>query len=487
MKWFAIILVSVLSPFTHAQYTFRYEHSDLKSPPNSFVETQDGYIIVSLRAIPNKKENPYFIKINKKGEFQWENQMDDPHYNQIYNIQFDGKYLYGLGNASINNQRLTFSYKFDSQGNLIYKKQIGTVNYTSKDNRPSKVLIRKNGNILYTNSEYNLLTQTVECIIYTTNAEGDILHRLALAQDSLFCTPYDMIETSDKGLVVTMQAWNNITREEKSYLIKFDKNNNELWRTQVITTDTIQKEIQLCEVNNEIFCASSTAYNSPGIGRLSLLKYSSNGNKLLETNYGNYIHPTNPQEFVTVSMFINHDSTNIIVSGSFADSTDIAFGPILLFADLEGQITQTVTVPFLGVKGNGWGLLARTTADNGIALLVRNFHVLPKIGAKAELVKLDCNGNWEWSDACKVVNTNLEVVVFPNPSNGVYGFYLQNTDKNTAIHFSLFDITGRLIQRKIEKGSFFETDISNFADGIYAYQIFINNKEYAAGKLLKVK
>src|SRR5690606_33193866 len=147
-----------------------------------------------------------------------------------------------------------------------------------------------------------------------------------------------------------------------------------------------------------IFCASSTAYNSPGIGRLSLLKYSSNGNKLLETNYGNYIHPTNPQEFVTVSMFINHDSTNIIVSGSFADSTDITFVPILLFADLEGQITKTVTVPFLGAKGNGWGLLARTTKDNGIALLIHNNHLYPQVGVKAELVKLDCNGNWEWSD-----------------------------------------------------------------------------------------
>ncbi len=487
MKWVILVFLAVLSHFNYAQYTFRYEHGELKSPPNSFVETQDGYIIVCLRAVPNKKENPYLIKINKKGEFQWENQMDDAHYNQIYNIQFDGKYLYGLGNASIDNQRLSFSYKFDNQGNLIYKKQIGTVNYTSRDNRPRKVLVRKNGTILYTNSEYNLLTQAVECIIYTTNTEGDILHRLAIAQDSFFCTPNDVIETSDNGLVIAMKTWNNITSEEKSYLLKFNENNDELWRTQIVTSDTIQKEIQLCEVNNELFCASSTAHISPGIGRLSLVKYDSNGNKLLETNYGNYIHPTNPQEFVTVSMFVNHDSSSIIVSGSFLDSNVVTFSPILLFADLNGQINKTISVPFLGVKGNGWGLIARTTADNGIALLVRNFNVLPQIAAKAELVKLDCNGNWEWSDDCKVVNTDLEVVVFPNPSNGVYGFYLQNIDKNTNVHFSLFDITGKLIQKKVTYGSFFETDISNLADGVYAYQIFVNNKEYAAGKLLKVK
>lgn len=486
MKWFAIILVSVLSPFTHAQYTFRYEHSDLKSPPNSFVETQDGYIIVSLRAIPNKKENPYFIKINKKGEFQWENQMDDANYNQIYNIQFDGKYLYGLGNASINDQRLTFSYKFDSHGNLIYKKQIGTVNYTSKDNRPSKVLLRKNGNILYTNSEYNLLTQSVECIIYTTNAEGDILHRLAITQDSLFCTPYDIIETSDKGLVVTMQAWNNITREEKSYLIKFDKNNNELWRTLVLTTDSFQRDLFICELNNEVFCSAITMATSPGLGRLALLKYSVTGNKLFETNFADNTLEY-PEIFGGVSISLNHDSTNLLIHGTYQGSYDSTLSPLLLFADLEGQITKTVNVPFLGVKGNGWGLLARTTSDNGIALLIRNFNVLPQIAAKAELVKLDCNGNWEWSDDCKVVNTDLEVVVFPNPSNGVYGFYLQNIDKNTNVHFSLFDIAGKLIQKKVTYGSFFETDISNLADGVYAYQIFVNNKEFATGKLLKIK
>jgi hypothetical protein len=480
----------MLSKFTFAQRTFRYEYDSIRTMPTSFVEVEDGFVIAGAKH-PNLGDseihlyNSHLLKINKKGEFQWAVELNDSLYNNIFAIGYDGQNLFAIELGYVEqNRSKTFFLKFDKNGILLFKKEIGTISYTSRDNLPSHLIIKKDGTILINNSEYNFTTGQTECVVYKMNKAGEILSRVAFSQDSNSCIPYDLVESADNGFVCLMNTLDFNTYLEKNYLIKFDVLGNEVWRKLIQTTDLIQTKFSICELNNEIYCAMATSYVNGGPARLSLVKYNEYGSSLFEINYANY-DPPEPESFSIPKIELNRDSTGLLIFGSFAGAQTV-FNPRLLFVDLSGEVKSHVDIPYQHEMGNGWSIDMSVTKDNGIALLNRNFSYLPQASNFTELVKLDCEGNFEWKDACSYVPTDLDVLIFPNSSAGKFNFQLQNLPDNTEIGVTIYDELGRLLYASSSNSTLFTIDLSFLSQAIYHYKISTNNKKYATGKLVKI-
>ncbi|MBI1835848.1 MAG: T9SS type A sorting domain-containing protein [Flavobacteriia bacterium] len=490
MKLVLIFFTCILSGLTSAQYTFRFEYDSIRTMPTSFVEVEDGFVITGAKH-PNQGDydmdlnNSHLVKINEKGEFQWAKEINQPYYDNIFSIKYDGQNIFGAGvEYTENNERLCNFLKFDKYGNLLFKKQIGTISYTSRDNLPTDIIIKKNGTILINNSEYNFATGNTEYVIYNIDKDGEILNRVAFAQDTLSCIPYDLIETTDNGFVAVMSALDLNIYEEKIYLLKFDAAGNEIWRKLIQTVDPVQTDFSLCELNNTIYCAMATTYVNGGPARLSLVKYDKFGNALLETNYANY-SPPEPESFDYPRISLNQDSTGLLIFGSFAGAQTV-FNPTLLFLDLNGNVYNSVTIPYQHSIGNGWSVDLRLTNDGGIALLNKNYSITPQVANYTELVKLDCQGNFEWRDECSFVSTDSDVLIFPNPSYGEYNFQLQNITENSKIELEIYDNVGKLVYQHIYQSRFFTIDLSDFSNGVYQYKIIVDQVEYNSGKLIKI-
>lgn len=490
MKWGLILLTSLFCKLSLAQFTFRYEYDSTKTFPSSFVEVEDGYVIAGNKA-PNQSDNEpqlkdsYLVKINEKGVFQWSVELKDSLYNGITSIGYDGQNIFATEVSFVSpNKSKAYFLKFDKNGNLLLKKAIGTMPYTSRDNLPTNLVIKKNGTILVNNSEYNFTTGNTECVVYNLNKDGEIINRVGFSEVTRSCIPYDMVEVEENGFCIVMSALDLTLLQEEIFLLKFDEAGNESWRKLIQTEDPVQTDFSLCELNSSIYCAMSTTYTNGGLARLSLVKYDKNGNALLEANYANY-SPPDLESFSTPKISLNQDSTGLLIFGSFA-SAQTTFSPTLLFTDLNGGVHKKVKVPYLHTIGNGWSVEMITTNDNGIALLNRNFSYLPQASEYTELVKLDCQGNFEWKDECSFINSESDVLIFPNPSYGEYTFQLQSLTENPKVQIEIYNNIGQLIFAKVPQSIFFTLDLSGVSNGVYHYKIFTDKSLFSTGKLIRL-
>lgn len=490
MKWGLIIITCILSGLTSAQYTFRYEYDSIRTMPTSFVEVENGFVIAGAKH-PNSGDynihlnDSHLIRIDKKGEYQWHVELNDSLYNNIFAIDYDGQNLFAVEIGFVDqNRSKTYFLKFDKSGNLLLKKEIGTISYTSRDNQPTSLIVKKDGTILMNNSEYNFTTGNTECVIYQLNNDGEQLNRIAFSQDTLSSIPYDLIETTDNGFAVVMSSLDLSTYEEKIYLLKFDSSGNEIWRKLIETVDPVQTDFSICDLNSSIYCALSTTYVNGGPPRLTLLNYDVNGNALFETNFSNY-SPPEPESFSSPRISLNKDSSGLLIFGSFAGSQTV-YSPTLLFSDLSGNVYKSISIPYMHTIGNGWSSDLRLTNDGGIALLNKNYSIVPQVANYTELAKLDCQGNFEWKDECSFVETESEVFIFPNPSYGEYNFQLQNISENPIIELEIYDNVGKLVFKTTYQSRFFTFDLINISNGVYQYKIIIDQVEYNSGKLIKI-
>lgn len=466
------------------------EYDSIRTMPTAFVEVEDGYIITGAKhpdqgAVDIHLYDSHLIKINKLGEFQWAKEFYDSLYNNIFSIKYDGQNIFALGVGFVEpNRNKTYFLKFDKLGNLMLKVEIGTISNTSRDNKATDLILKKDGTILINNSEYKFTSGNTECVVYQINKVGEILSRVAISQDTLSCIPYDLIESTDNGFVAVMSALDLDLLEEEIYLLKFDNVGNEVWRKLIQTIDPVQTDFSVCELNNSIYCAMETTYVNGGPGRLSLVKYDEDGNTLFETNYANY-SPPEPESFGYPRIILNQDSTGFLIFGSFAGSQTV-FNPTLFFADLYGNISNSISIPYQHTIGNGWSVDLSLTNDGGIALLNKNYSITPQVANYTELVKLDCRGGFEWKDECSFVDTDSDVLIFPNPSYGEYNFQLQGLPENTNLELEIYDNVGKLVFVHTYQSRFFTVDLSTISNGIYQYKILIDQIEYSSGKLMKI-
>ena len=79
-------------------------------------------------------------------------------------------------------------------------------------------------------------------------------------------------------------------------------------------------------------------------------------------------------------------------------------------------------------------------------------------------------------------SSNLNVNIYPNPSDGIYNIYISNIIEDSYIE--IFDVLGNkmLTKRNLYENS--KIDLSNFSNGLFYYTVHSGN-EKLNGKLIK--
>ena len=76
---------------------------------------------------------------------------------------------------------------------------------------------------------------------------------------------------------------------------------------------------------------------------------------------------------------------------------------------------------------------------------------------------------------------DIEVSVYPNPTNGIVYIELSISDN---IDLKIFDATGRELLVDTFSDSYLQLDLSTYADGLYYIELLSNNERIAFKKLI---
>ncbi len=102
-----------------------------------------------------------------------------------------------------------------------------------------------------------------------------------------------------------------------------------------------------------------------------------------------------------------------------------------------------------------------------------------------KLEQVDFNGNTKLSNinSLKRTNNNIDILIYPNPSNGLV--YINTNNMNINYNIEISDVYGRILKDEnikiLDNNSF---DISEFPKGMYLIRIYYNNN-YKIFKLQK--
>lgn len=69
----------------------------------------------------------------------------------------------------------------------------------------------------------------------------------------------------------------------------------------------------------------------------------------------------------------------------------------------------------------------------------------------------------------------LELVIFPNPSNGIYNVKINNSLDSNDLHYEIYNLVGELIKTDRVNSDLIEINISEFSKGIYLFRLVNSN------------
>jgi hypothetical protein len=114
---------------------------------------------------------------------------------------------------------------------------------------------------------------------------------------------------------------------------------------------------------------------------------------------------------------------------------------------------------YLGGKRTYWGLPNNPDYDLG-----------PLIGSGCDTLHLNID---------HLSNDKNELIIFPNPSNGIVNFYLQDFSDGKII---IYDALGKIIKIKnFENG---KTMVSGLTSGLYSAQLILNGNRITIKKFI---
>jgi|GEM_PF-3116230 len=94
---------------------------------------------------------------------------------------------------------------------------------------------------------------------------------------------------------------------------------------------------------------------------------------------------------------------------------------------------------------------------------------------------------WVFLDGCGVgfeeLQNNIDLVVYPNPTNSTLNFELQSSKKISKLNLEIYDINGRKIISKALLKNHLTLDVSGLNKGVYFYRI-IGDNDTLSGKVI---
>lgn len=229
------------------------------------------------------------------------------------NIYAAGNYFYNLGKSGI------YLLKYDVNGNKLWERKYGDSLYLVRD-----MGIDKNGNILIA------ATYNYHCLTLKYDSTGNLIWSRGFYTEIQSDVASLKIDKNNNVYVGGTAIMDNINYYTKFFLVKYDTAGNLIWNRDYIG-DGHDNHLGAMAIdkNDNIFLTGSCTYLYQ-YGKMTTLKYSSDGNLIWEKRYSSGIG--------TISKAIYIDTLNyIIVSGSSTIGNSIIISTVK-YENISGSI-----------------------------------------------------------------------------------------------------------------------------------------------------
>ncbi|MBW6482942.1 MAG: T9SS type A sorting domain-containing protein [Vicingaceae bacterium] len=422
--------------------------------------------------------NMYLMKTDTLGNIIWWKTYGGSQYEACTNMDTcsDGGFILGGWTTSFGGaDQDPYIVKTDSNGNFQWHK---TINSNSFEDWPAVVLSTKDGGILAVTTEVQKedvnFNTWVKIWFNKYDIAGNLLWRKNIG-DTIFSTPVFSVKEASNGDIIALG--NN---QRHDYIIKINQNGDSLLMKQVKWFEggcklNSQYGFDLALIDSGGYAIARFIVPSPAsINNTQdawLSTYDSLGCQLpnAPTNLTATVNYVGNDTLIELNWQYNSSNPNelFILEEYLPESFvwDIRNDECLNIFPTVGSIVISNT-QYTDTLKNKTKAIYRVSAVDTLTHLTSCYSNISVVDLTTSVDE-------------KTINNNA-VKVYPNPNNGTFTLALTHT--NQAI-VAIFNLSGQLLQQH-NVNTTTEIDISNQPNGMYFYQVNMNNT-IVTGKIIK--
>jgi len=440
--------------------------------------TRDNNLILSGvvdSSYYNQFSQMYLMKTDTLGNIIWWKTYGGSQYETCTNMDTtsDGGFILGGWTTSFGGaDQDPYIVKTDSNGNFQWQK---TINSNSFEDWPAVVLSTKDGGILAVTTEVQVQFQSTSLVKIWFNKydiAGNLLWRKNVG-DTLLQTPVFTVKEAANGDIIAIgnhQFYNQI--------FKINANGDSLllqsvYRLEHPCWNDSQYGFDLALIDSGGYAIAGFYAPSPAnINNTQdawLSTYDSLGCQLPGTPYN-------------LTAIVNYVGSDTLVELNWQYNTGNPNEKYIVEKYRNDVFAWDIIINNCFFTTNGKYFLSNTSYIDTLKNQTKASYRVFAVDTLNQLIS--CHSNISVVDLTTSVEekkaTDDYVKVYPNPNNGT--FTLALTNANQAI-FSIYNLSGQLLQQG-NVNTTTEIDISNQPNGMYFYQVNLNNT-IVTGKIIK--
>lgn len=441
---------------TRAQQTFEKTFGSTGfEEATSVSQTPDGGYIIG---------GTHLIKVDSQGVESWSKSLPSTY----VSLTSDKGYIL-VDNPS----DIAFT-KVDSLGNVLWRTGFRDGIWANQGNAIAQI----EGDGYIVTGRFQDVTGS-GMLLLKLDAQGNKVFRGSYSEPTSagFCTGLSVIQTADKGFIMTGFAhidYYDSTRHTDVFVVKIDSSGVEEWRKLFGGTANEVGTAVRQDDNGNYFISGTTHSFGTGTGsNMYLVKLDTAGNTLWEKTYGGSLSET------ASGLWITQDGGCMLTGSTNSFSAAADWDGYMVKTDADGDTLWTNMY-----KGAGEERLyaVQQSSDLGYVMAGKT----NSIGAgdfDMLLLKTDTKGNIGLATSIYGQETPLfKHTISPNPSQGI--FAIQSEARISFIE--VFDLMGNQLYTEIIHDLHARLDLRQQPQGMYLYHLYLENEARPlTGKIIR--
>ncbi len=459
------------------------------------------------------------IKVNLDGNVLWNKtfyntnpyQYRDMIFHEIISTNDSCFVLVGSAYNESSNHLDALCIKINSDGDTLWSK---TISQTDFSIRALSVQQANDSGYIMTGYANNLSASCQKIFVAKLNLSGNLQWTNLLEESNLKNKGYSVKQTPDSCYVVTGFLENYPPFDPNAFLLKLTPTGEFLWAKKYhLSTNEICFGHDI-EITNDGFLFYLELGN-----HIALMKTDFSGNILWNKSYNQYtsfsyeyystkFHKTSDSCYVFVSAGewgsglskVDSDGNMIWTKDVFLKATDvvetinkeffvIGNGPMYGVKDLKFESPQ-IGIIQTDSLGNEEDCVSSMNVQPKIDTIISSSATFTSLAGGIEntihpiINSLVLESDTGCIDFLGSINETLfekEILVFPNPSNGIFTVNINN---EKAAQIIIYNTMGEKIYQSKLYNQEFEIDLSSKPKGMYFYKLLFTDNEIVTGKLI---
>ena len=499
MKKLLILIGIVVTVVLHAQQfapQVKWQFTvDSMTYSTGVVESDDGYIVSLL--VKNYSYNHFLIKSDSAGNIIWNTHLDSisPPYVEMNHIKkISGGYVL-LGNkmfsdsTGVVNTMLIQLTKINQNGSIAWSYDYGD---TLAYHRGMDIEVLSDGSYVVSGSVLHPIDSVIvhdKPLLVKFDSLGNMVWEKSYYFPGTFNEAYSVSALNNGfGILVFSEAdqypWPAPSFFLRTNLVGDSISGYPFSQSQYITS------FDRSNYDSSLMFASYNWDTIPVANQFGAIKLNQNGSYITENNF-NY---ANQKDLYIQEIFARKDSGYVALFDGDNDTAGLSSGfcPWVRYRyTTVSRISESGdtmwTKKLGGYFGNSFTAVSiYPTNDGGYLVTGQQSDSAYSQEFRALIVKLG-------PDSIAQITTKvaeqkeMDVSVYPNPTNDQIVVQLQNSTDKREVSFELYDIAGKLIQKNIVENQKSIFSLKQFKNGCYFYKIIQSNKIIKTGKIVLIE